>query len=210
MRKTKSKTIIALVGLMLVLSGCSEEKSNKAYEEGETIKLRAATGLSAQHAWWANSMVPWMERVEELTDGQVEFETFTGGELVAVPDEADAVLDGTVDVALVLPIYEPDQYPMAEVTMLPLSHSDTLIASNAWKKLLESDEVLADGKTYAECNLPILKYSQFQLLRNIPFQQQEKNLMRQVMLKVLHFVHLLGFMKSTQEKRNQQCYYASS
>jgi len=91
-----------------------------------------------------------MERVEELTDGQVEFETFTGGELVAVPDEADAVLDGTVDVALVLPIYEPDQYPMAEVTMLPLSHSDTLIASNAWKKLLESDEVLADGKTYAE------------------------------------------------------------
>lgn len=150
MRKTKSKTIIALVGLMLVLSGCSEEKSDKAYEEGETIKLRAATGLSAQHAWWANSMVPWMERVEELTDGQVEFETFTGGELVAVPDEADAVLDGTVDVALVLPIYEPDQYPMAEVTMLPLSHSDTLIASNAWKKLLESDEVLADGKTYAE------------------------------------------------------------
>lgn len=150
MRKTKSKTIIVLVGLMLVLSGCSEEKSDKAYEEGETIKLRAATGLSAQHAWWANSMVPWMERVEELTDGQVEFETFTGGELVAVPDEADAVLDGTVDVALVLPIYEPDQYPMAEVTMLPLSHSDTLIASNAWKKLLESDEVLADGKTYAE------------------------------------------------------------
>ena len=150
MRKTKSKTIIALVGLMLVLGGCSEEKSNKAYEEGETIKLRAATGLSAQHAWWANSMVPWMERVEELTDGQVEFESFTGGELVAVPDEADAVLDGTVDVALVLPIYEPDQYPMAEVTMLPLSHSDTLIASNAWKKLLESDEVLADGKTYAE------------------------------------------------------------
>jgi len=150
MRKAKSKTIIALAGLMLVLGGCSEEKSNEAYEEGETIKLRAATGLSAQHAWWANSMVPWMKRVEELTDGQVEFETFTGGELVAVPDEADAVLDGTVDVALVLPIYEPDQYPMAEVTMLPLSHSDTLIASNAWKKLLESDEVLADGKTYAE------------------------------------------------------------
>lgn len=150
MRMTKSKTFIALMGLLLVLSGCSEEKSDKAYEDGETIKLRAATGLSAQHAWWVGTMVPWMERVEELTDGQVEFETFTGGELVAVPDEADAVLDGTVDVAIVLPIYEPDQYPMAEVTMLPLSHSDTLIASNAWKKLLESNVELADGKTFAE------------------------------------------------------------
>ncbi len=151
MEKFKSKAFAAFVALLVfVLVGCSGEDTDKAYGESETIKLRAATGLSTQHAWWANSMVPWMERVEELTDGQVVFESFTGGELVSVPDEADAVLDGTVDVALVLPIYEPDQYPMAEVTMLPLSHSDTFIASNAWKKLLESDVELAEGKTYSE------------------------------------------------------------
>ncbi|WP_269758055.1 TRAP transporter substrate-binding protein DctP [Thalassobacillus sp. C254] len=95
-------------------------------------------------------MVPWMERVEELTDGQVTFDTFTGGELVEVPDEAEALHSGTVDVALVLPIYEPDQYPMAEVTMLPLTHSDTIIASNAWRKLMESDEELIDGQSYRE------------------------------------------------------------
>lgn len=150
MKLFKSRVLIVLVGLMLVLSACSDEKSDGDSDSKEVIKLRVATGLSAQHAWWAGTAVPWMDRVEELTDGQVVFETFTGGELVAVPDEADAVLDGTVDVAIVLPIYEPDQYPMAEITMLPLSHSDTIIASKAWKKLLESDVELADGKTYSE------------------------------------------------------------
>ena len=144
-------TLIAV----LALAACSgDERSSGSGSgdsegsSGETITLRAATGLSAQHAWWAASMEPWMEKVEELTDGKVQFETFVGGELVNVPDEADAVLNGTIDVGLLLPIYEPDQYPMAEVTMLPLSHSDTYIASNAWRKLIESEIELADGKTY--------------------------------------------------------------
>lgn len=95
-------------------------------------------------------MVPWMECVENQSDGQVTFESFVGGELVSVPDEVQAIQNGTVDVALLLPIYEPDQFPMAEVTMLPISQSDALIASEAWKALLESDEELADGQTYYE------------------------------------------------------------
>jgi TRAP-type C4-dicarboxylate transport system substrate-binding protein len=80
----------------------------------------------------------------------VEFETFAGGELVSTPDEGDAVLSGTIDVGLVLPIYQPDQYAMAEITMLPLAKSDAHIGSNAWKELLNSDVELADGKTFTE------------------------------------------------------------
>ncbi|ANU14221.1 TRAP transporter solute receptor, unknown substrate 3 [Planococcus halocryophilus Or1] len=150
MKSFKSRFSIAGLGVVFLLSGCGDTEGTTASSEDETITLRAATGLSAQHAWWEASMVPWMERVEELTEGQVQFESFTSGELVSVPDEAEALETGTVDVALVLPIYQPDQFPMAEVTMLPLNHSDTLIASKAWKKLLESEEELADGKTYSE------------------------------------------------------------
>lgn len=150
MKSINLRLLFAGVGLLFLLGGCGGNESSGSNNELETITLRAATGLSAQHAWWAGSMVPWMERVEELTDGQVQFETFTGGELVSVPGEAEALETGTVDVAIVLPIYQPDQFPMAEVTMLPLNHSDTFIASNAWKKLLESEEELADGKTYYE------------------------------------------------------------
>nr|WP_263327255.1 TRAP transporter substrate-binding protein DctP [Neobacillus sp. Marseille-Q6967] len=153
MKKGKKGVFLTLmISIFMILSACSSKTSESGSdgEKGEVIKLRAATGLSTQHAWWSNNMVPWMERVEELTDGQVEFETFAGGELVSVPDEGDAVLNGTVDVALVLPIYQPDQYPMAEITMLPLSKSDAHIGSNAWKALLNSDAELADGKTFTE------------------------------------------------------------
>ena len=137
----------------MILAACSSKTSENGSgesENGEIIKLRATTGLSTQHAWWSHNMVPWMERVEELTNGQVEFETFAGGELVSVPDEGDAVLNGIVDVALVLPVYQPDQFPMAEITMLPLAKSDPHIGSNAWKALLNSDVELADGKTFTE------------------------------------------------------------
>jgi TRAP-type C4-dicarboxylate transport system substrate-binding protein len=146
MKFFKGLSFILFVSFVLLLSACSDDASG----DGEKITLRAATGLSPQHAWVSDNLVPWMDRVEELTEGQVEFELFTGGELVAVPDEADAVLNGTIDVGLVLPIYTPDQYPMAEITMLPLGHSDTHIGSKAWKALLESDVELADGKTYTE------------------------------------------------------------
>ena len=154
----KWNLILALMLSVSLLLGACGDDSSEAAGEGETIKLRVGSGLSAQHAWWAATMEPWMERVEELTDGQVQFEAFNGGELVAVPDEAEALESGTIDVGLVLPIYQPDQFPMAEITMLPLNHSDTLIASNAWKALLESDVELADGKTYSE-----LQFGQFKV-----------------------------------------------
>lgn len=146
MKKSKLAAVALSVTALTLTAACG---GGEAGSDGDTITLRVATGLSDQHAWWAATMVPWMDRVEELTDGKVEFETFTGGELVEVPDEAEAILNGTADVALLLPIYTPDQFPMAEVTMLPVQTSDTMIASRAWKALLESD-VKLDGKTYYE------------------------------------------------------------
>lgn len=147
MKKSKLAAAAVSVATLTLTAACG---GGSAASDGDTITLRAATGLSDQHAWWAATMVPWMDRVEELTEGKVEFETFTGGELVEVPDEAEAIQNGTADVALLLPIYTPDQFPMAEVTMLPVQHSGTLIASQAWKALLESDVELGDGKTYYE------------------------------------------------------------
>ena len=145
-----SLTVIALAA---VLAACGDDGNGDdgeaaGGENGDPIELRAGTGLSGQHAWWEATMVPWMDRVEELTDGQVTFTQFTGGELVDVPDEIDAIRDGTLDVTLALPIYLPGQFPMAEVTMLPISHSNTEIASQAWQDLLNSDEELVDGQSY--------------------------------------------------------------
>jgi TRAP-type C4-dicarboxylate transport system substrate-binding protein len=147
--KNRLAAAVGVTASLALLVACGGGGAGGA-DGQESMTLRVATGLSEKHAWWAAGMVPWMDKVEELTDGQVTFETFTGGELVEVTKEIEAVQNGTVDVSLMLPIYNPDQFPMAEVTMLPIKKSDTFIASNAWKALLESDKELSGGKTYYE------------------------------------------------------------
>ncbi len=142
----------------LLLSACGG-----AGDDDGSVTLRVATGLSENHVWWDSALEPWMERVEELSDGAVTFETFTGGELVEVPDEVEAVRNGTVDIALILPIYTPDQFPMAEVAMLPTSQSDAIVASEAWRALIEDDATLGDAtfydSEYADKDLKVLPLS---------------------------------------------------
>ncbi|WP_078427680.1 TRAP transporter substrate-binding protein DctP [Alkalihalobacterium alkalinitrilicum] len=133
--------------------GASNEgnDSGEAANTGETIKLRVATGLSEQHGWWQGFMVPWMDRVEELTDGQVQFEGFAGGELVEVVQEPDALKNGTADVAILIPFYHENLFPASSITFLPVSFTDEFISGDALNKLMESDVALGDtGKTYYE------------------------------------------------------------
>ena len=82
MKTTKRMLSLIIVLALLFIAGCGGNGENATNasesESGEKITLRAATGLSAQHGWIEELMVPWMERVEELTEGQVEFEIFTG------------------------------------------------------------------------------------------------------------------------------------
>ncbi len=125
------------------------DAANTANEE-EPIKLVVTTGVSPSHAWIEGFMIPWMEKVTEKTNGRVQFEQFHNGELVDFGKEYDAMLQGVADVSLLSAIYDPQRFPMSEVTMLPLTYSDVHIASKAFTNLLKSDVPLKDGKTFAE------------------------------------------------------------
>lgn len=129
-------------------TGGTEEKKG-GEQEGETISLRVGTGLSQTHGWWEGMMLPWMERVEELTEGQVQFEDFAGGELVAAGKEPDALKNGTLDIAILIPFYSEAIFPASAVTFLPVEHTSDVIAAKALKSLMESDVQLGDsGKSY--------------------------------------------------------------
>lgn len=96
-------------------------------------------------------MVPWMEQVERESNGRVKFETFTSGSLVEMTKEYDGLMQGLTDIAApLLPIYDLKRFPTLEVTMLPFTHTDTFIASRAFKKLIESDVEIMDGKSYSQ------------------------------------------------------------
>lgn len=149
----KRLTLVLLFSLLLIACGGESgvngsEKGNDS--DGEKLTLRSVTGNALTLGYVADSYIPWMDKTEELAEGQLEFDFFSNGELITLTQEIDAVLDGTVDVALGYPSYQPDQFPLADVTMLPLESSDIFIATEAWKNLLASDVKLSDGQTFYE------------------------------------------------------------
>lgn len=150
--------VLIMLALALILAACSGgdqggQSSDEATggDDQEQIVLRLTTGLSPTDANTAAFTHPWMEMVEERTNGKVKFEPYFSQELVPMGEEINALRDGIVDVAgPVLPSYEPARYPLSDVTLLPLAYSNAKIASLAFADLVKSDVELKDGKTFVD------------------------------------------------------------
>lgn len=153
----KKKYLFASLLALGLLSGCvSKESDNSASSkvpnsDTDTYKFRLNVGLNGEDANTAAFTTPWMETMKEKTDGRVTFDAFYSEELVPLGEEVRALKDGTIDIAApILPTYNPDQFPLSDVTMLPLKSSDTLIAAKAYAELIKSDEDLQDGKSFSD------------------------------------------------------------
>lgn len=149
--------VVAFLSLLLVACGSgTEEKSesstsSSSEKSGETITFRTSSGVSEQHFWHAGFYQHLMDHIEKETNGEISFEVFTSGELVALGGEYDALREGTIDIALTFMAgYDPHRFPYTEVTMLPILESDAKIAAKAFQNLMKSDREIKDGKTYVE------------------------------------------------------------
>lgn len=161
----KLSLLILIFALSIIAAGCVEQ-SNTGKTNGEKtdevnavdaaskddkIVLTLSSGLSTANGWWEGYFTPWMKKVEEKTDGRVEFEYYANQELIPINEELQALENGTIDIAAPLwTLYDPQRFPLSEVTMLPLLGSDPLIATKAYGNLVKSDSELADGKTFVE------------------------------------------------------------
>ncbi|WP_053362646.1 TRAP transporter substrate-binding protein DctP [Bacillus sp. FJAT-27251] len=152
------KKFLSLIMMVILISGCVQQPGSSGTASGstdenseETIVLKLSSALSTQNGWWAGYFKPWMEKVEEKTNGRVKFEHYANQELIPVNEELQALKNGTIDIAAPLwPLYDPQRFPLSEVTMLPLLHSDTMLATKAYAELVKSDSELADGKSFNE------------------------------------------------------------
>ncbi|MEB1806984.1 MAG: TRAP transporter substrate-binding protein DctP [Bacillaceae bacterium] len=167
MKKGLLLTIFGVIALLVI--GCSSNQSpassgnNKTSDENgdnsknqteETIVLRASSGLPSHHVWLESFVYGWMERVEEESNGRVQFDVFTGGELVTLGGEFDALKAGTIDIAIpVMHLYDPHHFPLSEITMIPLTVSGTEVVNEAYHNLVYSDRELQDGKTFYELEM---------------------------------------------------------
>ena len=74
----------------------------------------------------------WMERVTELTDGEVKFQYFGAGQLGSLRDMFSMVQSGVVDIGYVPPAYNGGTMPLAGVHTLPGLFSKSSVGTPAF------------------------------------------------------------------------------
>lgn len=145
------KSITILISMTIFLTGCGSSNPESNEDEEETITLRVGTGVSSSHIINVAYFEPWLEAVEEETNGKVQFETHYGGSLVGMGREYDALQSGIVDIVLpMFQMYDPTRFPLSEVTMLPVLDSDVYTATQAYEEMVHGDYVFENGKTFYE------------------------------------------------------------
>lgn len=127
-RRTSSMLLAALV-LVLVLMvgmlavGCGEEEETTDGTDDttavEVINLKYAD-QNAETGWVGeNAANPWLDMVEEATDGQVKIERFFGQTLFTGADTWESLKAGIADLAWCMHQYWGGLTPLAEVVTLP-------------------------------------------------------------------------------------------
>ncbi|MPV88443.1 C4-dicarboxylate ABC transporter substrate-binding protein, partial [Georgenia ruanii] len=122
-------TVVA-IGAVLALAACAQDAKSQAQTASEGIaygasietwreafKEVAPITIVAQSSAPQGSAVGkmyeeyWAE-VEEWSDGKITFDISYSNAIAATLEVDDALRDGRLDMGNVLPVYEPDQYPL--------------------------------------------------------------------------------------------------
>ena len=122
----KKKSVLALLFavLLIAVTACGTTKENpidtgsaKAEDSKEKITLKFAVSQPDTHTLSKETYVPYMERVTELTDGQVEFEFYPAEQLGKVDDLLDLTGTGVTDIGVYFPPYYSSKMPITSALM---------------------------------------------------------------------------------------------
>ena len=104
--------LVVVVLLALLVPGCGQQATE------ETITLVFSFHDPDTNHQNVGIYQPWFDMIEERTDGRVQFECHYNGELVSVQDAYDAVINGTVDIAVIMPSTMA-QFPLEQIVATP-------------------------------------------------------------------------------------------
>jgi TRAP-type C4-dicarboxylate transport system substrate-binding protein len=117
----------SLIAAAAVLGGLATASSAVAQEH----YFRLHHLLSAQAPAHTQMLVPWAERVEELSGGAVDIEIFPAMTLGGAPPELiSQARDGVVDIVWTVNGYTPSLFPRTEVIELPFVYTNDPSAAN--------------------------------------------------------------------------------
>lgn len=112
----------------------SSGSSESGNDTGETFTLISSI-QAPQTADLSKGFDAYLDTVEELSNGRIEFERYYGETLVKAPDHLDAVSSGIADIALLVPSYTPGQNPLASIESLPALWENQWAGTRAYMDL---------------------------------------------------------------------------
>jgi TRAP-type C4-dicarboxylate transport system substrate-binding protein len=117
--KKKSLFIITLF-LLLVLAACNSEtsggeksKDSNSNNDKKTITLKFASPSPTESPYAKQTVEPFMDRVTELTDGQVQWDYYPAQQLGSMMDHITLTRDGVADVAYFAALNFRDEFPIS-------------------------------------------------------------------------------------------------
>ena len=94
--------------------------------KAQTIQVKFAHFMSPMHIQHQKSFVPFCNKVEELTNGQVTVKIYPGGALGGPKQLPEAVKTGITDIAFTIPAYTTGRFPRTSVFDLPFLFDSSL------------------------------------------------------------------------------------
>ena len=141
-RKKFHILFIVTVIVFLFIAGCSSGNSGDL-ESNEKIKIKFSSYFPGTSPIYTDFTKPWMDRVTELTDGQVEFEYYPSEQLGKVGDFLQLTRDGVTDISIFPANYFSDQMPLTQMLLgLPNLSETTSQGTKAFNDLLQENETL--------------------------------------------------------------------
>lgn len=109
--------------------GATPEEIQAVFEDIDPITLRYQPSAQSSQGIDAYRSEAFIENLETLSGGTITVDTTYGQGIAGYTELPDALVDGRVDIAYMLPIYQPDEFPVfhAWVTGTTLTGTSPLV-----------------------------------------------------------------------------------
>lgn len=121
----------------------------------QEINLKLSDSLPLNDRNTMMSILPWMERVTERTNGKVTFTHFPNGQIGKGQDALAMTQSGIVDISYMVPAWISEKLPLVGVAELPGLFADACVGGKAFWSILKEGGLLYETQFKAQNMHPL-------------------------------------------------------